>query len=93
MKRLDLIFSERELDQILSALEAADVPGYTVMKHATGRGPQTVVTEDMEFTGYGANAHVIVFCEKEIIESAKEDILSTLNYYGGVAYVSEAAEL
>ena len=41
MKRLDLIFSERELDAILEALEAADVPGYTVMKHATGKGPQT----------------------------------------------------
>ena len=32
MKRLDLIFSERELDDVLSALEKAEVPGYTVMK-------------------------------------------------------------
>ena len=93
MKRLDLIFSERELDAIINALESVGVPGYTVMKHATGRGPQTVVTEDMEFTGYGANAHVIVFCEQELIEKAKENILSTLNYYGGVAYVSEATQL
>ena len=62
MKRLDLIFSERELDAIIKTLEKANVPGYTVMKHATGRGPERVVTEDMEFTGLGANAHVIVFC-------------------------------
>ena len=61
MKRLDLIFSERELDAIIKTLEKANVPGYTVMKHATGRGPERVVTEDMEFTGYGSNAHVIVF--------------------------------
>ncbi len=93
MKRLDLIFSERELDQILSALEAADVPGYTVMKHATGKGPQTVVSEDMEFTGLGANAHVIVFCELEMINKIKENIRSILNYYGGVAYISEAIEM
>ena len=65
MKRLDLIFSERELDAIIKTLEKANVPGYTVMKHATGRGPERVVTEDMEFTGLGANAHVIVFCEQE----------------------------
>ena len=67
MKRLDLIFSERELDAIIKTLEKANVPGYTVMKHATGRGPERVVTEDMEFTGLGANAHVIVFCEQELI--------------------------
>ena len=54
MKRLDLIFSERELDAIIKTLEKANVPGYTVMKHATGRGPERVVTEDMEFTGLGA---------------------------------------
>ena len=39
MKRLDLIFSERELGAIIKTLEKANVPGYTVMKHATGRGP------------------------------------------------------
>ena len=93
MKRLDLIISERELDDILKALEAAKVPGYTVMKHATGRGPETIVSEDMEFSGLGANAHVIVFCEEEIINNLKENVLSTLSYYGGVAYISDATKL
>ncbi len=93
MKRLDLIVSERELDTIIEALEKAEVPGYTVLKHATGRGPQTIVSEDMEFTGLGANAHVIIFCEQEILEKVKENIGPTLSYYGGVAYVSEATEL
>tara|TARA_Y100001968_G_C19021564_1_gene555381 strand:- start:83 stop:364 length:282 start_codon:yes stop_codon:yes gene_type:complete len=93
MKRLDLIVSERELDQVLEALENANVPGYTVTKHATGRGPERVVTEDMEFTGLGANAHVIVFCEQEIIDRIRENIRSILSYYGGVAYVSEATPL
>ena len=93
MKRLDLIVSERELDEILTALEKANVPGYTVMKHATGRGPERIVTEDMEFTGLGANAHVIIFCEQEIINNLRENIKSILSYYGGVAYVSEATPL
>ena len=93
MQRLDLIFSERELDDVLSALEKAEVPGYTVMKHATGRGPERIVTEDMEFTGLGANAHVIIFCEQDIIEKIRENIKSILTYYGGVAYVSEATPL
>ncbi len=93
MKRLDLIFSERELDNILSVLEKAEVPGYTILKHATGRGPERIVSEDMEFTGFGANAHVIIFCEQEIIDNIKENIKSVLSYYGGVAFLSEATPL
>ncbi|AAP99286.1 Uncharacterized protein Pro_0240 [Prochlorococcus marinus subsp. marinus str. CCMP1375] len=93
MKRLDLIFSERELDAIVKVLESAGVPGYTVMKHATGRGPETIVSEDMEFSGLGANAHVIVFCDDEIINKIRVNVRSILSYYGGVAYVSEATEL
>ena len=93
MKRIDLIFSDRELDSIIKVLEEAKVPGYTVLKHATGRGPERVVTEDMEFTGIGANAHVIIFCNQDVIDSIKENIKSILNYYGGVAYVSEATPL
>ena len=79
MKRLDLIFSERELDAIIKTLEKANVPGYTVMKHATGRGPERVVTEDMEFTGLGANAHVIVFCEQELIDKMRDNIRDDLS--------------
>ena len=93
MKRLDLIFSERELEAIINALEIADVPGYTVMKHVTGRGPERVVSEDFEFTGFGVNAHVIVFCEQELLEKIKQNIQPLLNYYGGVAYISEAIEM
>ncbi len=93
MKRIDLIFGERELDAMLTSLEKAEVPGYTVMKHVTGRGPERVVSEDMEFTGLGANAHVIVFCEEKVLERIKGYIQPLLNYYGGVAYVSEAKTL
>jgi len=93
MKRLDLIFSQRELDTIINTLEKVNVPGYTVMKHATGRGPERIVTEDMEFTGLGSNAHVIIFCEKELIDEMREEIKSVLSYYGGVAYISEATPL
>ena len=93
MKRLDLIFSERELDEMLKSLEKSNVPGYTVMKHATGRGPETIVSEDMEFTGLGANAHVIVFCDESLLDKIKENIDPILNYYGGVAYIADATKL
>ncbi len=93
MKRLDLIVGERELEKLLESLELAEVPGYTVMKHVTGRGPERVVSEDMEFTGLGANAHVIVFCEQVVLDRIRKNIEPLLNFYGGVAYVSEATAL
>ncbi len=93
MKRLDLIFGERELDQMIETLEKAQVPGYTVMKHVTGRGPERIVSEDMEFTGLGANAHVIIFCDQDVIERIKRTTLPLLNFYGGVAFVSDATPL
>ncbi len=93
MKRLDLIFGERELEAMLNSLETAEVPGYTVMKHVTGRGPERVVSEDMEFTGLGANAHVIIFCDQKMLDKIKTKIDPLLSYYGGVAYVSDAYTL
>ena len=93
MKRLDLIFSERELNEMLSCLEKSQVPGYTVMKHVTGRGPERIVSEDMEFTGLGTNAHVIVFCKEDVLERIKTNVQPILSYYGGVAFISEANPL
>jgi len=93
MKRVDLILSERELDAVIRAIEASQAPGYSVMKHVTGKGPHGAVSDAMDFSGLGANAHVIVFCEAEILPKLREGIQPLLDYYGGVAYVSEAEPL
>lgn len=90
MKRLDVIVSERELDAVLKAIDAAGSPGYTVMKHVTGKGPHGSVSEAMDFSGLGANAHVLVFCEPQIVEELRLALKPLLEYYGGVAYLSDA---
>ena len=93
MKRVDLILSERELDSVIKAIDAAGAPGYSVMKHVTGKGPHGSVSEAMDFSGLGANAHVIVFCEAEILPQLRQGIQPLLRYYGGVAYVADAEPL
>lgn len=90
MKRLDLILSERELDQVVRLIDQAGAPGYSVMRHVTGRGPHGMVSESMEFSGFGANAHVIVFCDQKVLDTLRETLRSTLDYYGGVGFVSAA---
>jgi hypothetical protein len=93
MHRLDLILSERELPRVLDAIEAAGAPGYSVLRHVTGRGPNGAVSEGMDFSGLGANAHVVVFCEAEPLARLRASLRPLLDYYGGVAYVSAAERI
>lgn len=93
MKRLDLILSERELDSILRVIDAAGAPGYSVIKHVTGKGPHGAVSDSMDFSGLGANAHVIVFCKPDILPAIRAGVQPLLDYYGGVAFVSDAEPL
>ena len=93
MKRLDLFVSEREVEPICQALRRAGAPGYTVMRHVTGLGHGGTVSEGMDFSGLGANAHVVVFCEASLLEPLRQVVKPLLAYYGGVGFVSEAETL
>lgn len=93
MKRVDLILSEPELASVLEAIDKAGCAGYTVTRHVTGRGPHGRVSEAMDFSGSGANAHAIVFCEINELEALRSEVLPLLRYYGGVGYASDAEHL
>lgn len=93
MKRLDLIIPELELERVRRALRAASVPGYSVMRHVTGYGATGVVSEGMEVSGAGTNAHVIVFCEPALLDALRPVLRPLLSTYGGVAFVGNAEPL
>jgi hypothetical protein len=93
MKRLELIIPELELERLRRILHRAGVPGYTVMRHVTGYGAAGVVSEGMEVSGTGANAHVLVFCAPLLLESLRGELRQLLGTYGGVAYVGDAEPL
>jgi nitrogen regulatory protein PII len=93
MKRLDLIVPELELDTVRRTLRKAGVPGYSVLRHVTGYGSGGVVSEGLEVSGGGANAHVIVFCEPELLQNLRPLLRPLLNTYGGVAFVGDAEPL
>ena len=46
------------------------------------------MSDGLEFSGLGANAHVIVFCEDALLPNLRQGLQPLLNYYGGVAYVT-----
>lgn len=93
MKRIDLFVSDREVNKVCQALRQAGVPGYSVMRHVTGRGIGGEISEAMDFSGLGANAHVIVFCDEATVAATRATIRPLLEVYGGVGFVSEAEPL
>ena len=93
MKRVDPILSERELDKVIKVIDSSGAPGYSVMRHVTGKGPHGMVSESMDFSGLGANAHVIIYCESEVLSRLREGVQPLLDYYGGVAFVADAHPL
>jgi len=93
MKRIDLFVSEREVSRVCKALRAAGVPGYSVVRHVTGLGLGGEISEAMDFSGLGANAHVIVFCAAELVPPVRAVLRPLFELFGGVGFVSEAEPL
>ncbi|MCP9786495.1 P-II family nitrogen regulator [Cyanobium sp. N5-Cardenillas] len=93
MKRIDLFLSERELNRVCKAITAAGAKGYSVMRHVTGMGPSGEISEGMDFSGLGANAHVIVFVEDAVLAAVSKALKPLLKRYGGVGFVSSADPL
>lgn len=90
MKRVDFFVTEREIDRLTKAIRQAGAPGYSVMRHVTGWGLAGEISEAMDFSGLGANAHVVVFCDAASLEAMREAVRPLLKRFGGVAFVSEA---
>ncbi|MFI0401762.1 MAG: P-II family nitrogen regulator [Cyanobium sp.] len=90
MKRIDFFVSERETDKMCKAIRQAGAPGYSVIKHVTGWGLAGEISEAMDFSGLGANSHVVVFCEESLMDALRTKVNPLLQRFGGVGFVSEA---
>lgn len=90
MRRIDLFLNEREVNRVCKAMLRAGAPGYSVMRHVTGMGVGGEISEAMDFSGLGANAHVIVFCEAEQLEAIRSAVRPLMQRFGGVGFISAA---
>ena len=90
MNRIDLFLHEREVEKVCKAMLKAGAPGYSVMRHVTGMGVGGEISEAMDFSSFGANAHVIVFCEAALLDGIRLAVRPLLRRYGGVGFVSAA---
>jgi len=81
MKRIDFFVSEQR-----------DRP--TLHSHPQGRG-SGVFRETCHRLGagrgdFGANAHVVVFCEEPLLDALRSHVDPLLKRFGGVGFVSDA---
>ena len=90
MNRIDLFLNEREVARICEALLKAGAPGYSVMRHVTGMGHGGEISEAMDFTDLGANAHVVVFCAPDVVAEVQQKVRPLLKRFGGVGFISPA---
>jgi hypothetical protein len=90
MKRIDFFVTEREIERLCKAIRQAGAPGYSVMRHVTGWGLAGEISEAMDFSGLGANGHVVVFCDAACLAAVREAVRPVLERFGGVGFVSEA---
>ena len=93
MTRIDIFLNERELGRVCKAILQAGAPGYSVVRHVTGMGVAGEISEAMDFSGLGANALVIVYCDPSQLEAVRQAVNPLLKLYGGVGFVTSADPL
>lgn len=89
VKRIEIITDSLELKELLHAIKACGVSGYTVIHSATGAGDRGEQLGD-DLTGASNNAYVLTTAGPEEVEALVETIRPILKRHGGVCMVSDA---
>jgi nitrogen regulatory protein P-II 1 len=88
MKRLEIVIDKPHLPALLSALDKAGVPGYTVVPIVEGKGNRGVRSAD-EISGVLQNSYVLIACEEELAPKIHAAIRPLLKRYGGMCLTSD----
>ncbi len=94
VKRLEIISTSLQLENLLKKLNAAEVPGYSVIRNVVGRGHDGEVSTDSDFASTTlSNIYIVSFCSEAQVDSVLLSIQPILKRYGGVCYVSDAIKI
>jgi nitrogen regulatory protein PII len=94
VKRLEIISTSLQLENLLKKLDAAKVPGYSVIHNVVGRGHDSEVSTDSDFASTTlSNIYIVSFCSDDQVKSVLSKIQPILKRYGGVCYVSDALKI
>jgi len=89
VKKVEIIVSSLELDEVIQILDTIKVSGYTVIKNTYGKGDRGISYNDLgrEFS----NTYIMTVCtnEKQLFYLVDE-ILPLIKRVGGVCLVTES---
>ena len=92
VKRLEIVVDAPYTTRVTRLLERHDLPGWTLLRGASGRGERGARLGD-EITGISNNNVIVTTCRPEQLDDLLEDLRGVLKRYGGVCLVSDAAWL
>jgi nitrogen regulatory protein PII len=87
MKRIEIILPEGEVDELIDALEATQISGYTLIPSVAGRGDRG---RTLQALGHLDNSYLLIACESERMTTVVEVIRPFLRRFGGICLVSDA---
>ena len=89
-KRVEIVIEQALARRLAAALDDAGVPGYTLIRNASGRGDRGMREAD-EVTDTFTNCVFVIACEASLVEPLVERIRPMLVRSGGLCLVSDAS--
>lgn len=88
MKRIEIVIDSLHLPNVLEALRAAGVSGYTVLPGVAGYGERGEQYAD-EVSGVSTNAYVLVAAPEAMVGEIVDMVRPLLRQSGGVCLISD----
>lgn len=89
VKKVEIIISTLELNDVIEILDSINVSGYTIMKDVSGKGDRGASYNDLgeEFS----NSYIMTVCTNEKqLENLVENLLPLLKKIGGICLVTDS---
>ncbi|CAD5963091.1 Nitrogen regulatory protein P-II [Planktothrix tepida] len=89
VKKVEIIISTLEIQEVLEVLDEAKVTGYTVIKNASGKGDRGLSNDDLG--SVFSNAYIMTVCTNEKqLEQIVSNVTPLLKRVGGVCLINDA---
>jgi hypothetical protein len=89
VKRVEIITDSLELKELLAAIKACGVTGYSVFHSVTGGGDRGEQLDD-DLTGASNNTYLLTTSDAARLDKLLETVRPILKRRGGVCMVSDA---
>jgi nitrogen regulatory protein PII len=88
VKKVEIIISTLELNEVIEVLNVVRVSGYTILKNVSGKGERGISNDDLD--GVLSNSYVMTICtNQKQLDDLVDEITPLLKKVGGVCLVTD----